>query len=122
MRTFPYGVNQSTNFAPSSEGPLDIRSVVDTRDDLINSFIWEFEGLPRYEGQVVAVVNDIPEYNGVYYLRTFDGKDILGGIGWIKLHDDMSAITMYVDNISITGDGTPIDPFKVTLVDGGSFN
>ena len=122
MRTFPHGVNQSTNFAPSSEGPLDIRSVVDKKDDLINSFVWEFEGLPRYEGQVVAVVNDTAENNGVYFLRTFDGKDTFGGTGWIRLHDDASAIVMYVDNISITGEGTITDPFRVTLVDGGSFN
>ena len=121
MRTFPYGVNQSTNFAPSSEGPLDIRLVVDKRDDLINSFIWEFEGIPRYEGQVVAVVNDLDEYNGVYYLRTFAGKDLLGGTGWVKLNDDITTIVCYVDNISITGNGTSIDPFKVTLVDGGNF-
>lgn len=121
MRTFPHGVNQPTNFAPSSEGPLDIRLVVDKRDDLINPYLWEFEGIPRYEGQVLAVVNDDDPYNGVYFLRRFESKDELGGTGWIKLNDDAATIVCYVDNISITGDGTSLDPFKVTLVDGGNF-
>lgn len=122
MRTFQYGVNQPTNFAPSSEGPLDIRLVVDLQEDLINFYIWEFVGLPRYEGQIVAVVNDpIEENNGVYSLRKFDSKDIIGGQGWIKLNNDPLAISCYVDNISITGEGTSTDPFNVILVDGGQF-
>lgn len=122
MRTFQYGVNQPTNFAPSSEGPLDIRLVVDLQEDLINFYIWEFVGLPRYEGQIVAVVNDpVEENNGVYSLRKFDSKDFIGGQGWIKLNNDPLAISCYVDNISIMGEGTLTDPFHVVLVDGGQF-
>lgn len=122
MLTFPNGVNQTTSFKPTVPSPLDIRLVVDTVDDLINPNLWEFEGVPRYEGQIVAVVYDEnSSNNGVYYLRSYDYKDIIGGQGWLKLSDEPSEITCYVDNISINGSGTQEDPFFVVLVDGGNF-
>lgn len=122
MLTFPNGVNQTTSLKPTVPSPLDIRLVVDTVDDLINPNLWEFEGVPRYEGQIVAVVYDEnSSNNGVYYLRSYDYKDIIGGHGWLKLSDEPSEITCYVDNISINGTGTQEDPFFVVLVDGGHF-
>lgn len=122
MRTFPNGVNQTTSLKPTTASPLDVRLVVDTIDDLINANLWEFEGVPRYEGQIVAVVYDqTASNNGVYYLRSYDYKDVIGGQGWLKLSDEPAEITCYVDNISLIGTGTPDDPFYVALVDGGTF-
>ena len=122
MRTFPNGVNQTTSLKPTTASPLDVRLVVDTIDDLINANLWEFEGVPRYEGQIVAVVYDqTASNNGVYYLRSYDYKDIIGGQGWLKLSDEPTEITCYVDNISLLGTGTSDDPFYVALVDGGNF-
>lgn len=122
MLTFPNGVNQTTALKPTVPSPLDIRLVVDTIDDLINPNLWEFEGIPRYEGQIVAVVYDSnSSNNGVYYLRSYDYKDIIGGQGWLKLSDEPAEINCYVDNISLQGTGTHEDPFYVSLVDGGDF-
>lgn len=122
MRTFPNGVNQTTALKPTTTSPLDIRLVVDTVDDLINPNLWEFEGVPRYEGQIVAVVYDLVESNnGVYYLRSYDYKNIIGGQGWLKLSNDPYELTCYVDNITLTGSGTVNDPFRVVLIDGGEF-
>ena len=122
MRTFSNGVNQTTLLRPTTAGPLDVRLVVDTVDDLINPNLWEFEGIPRYEGQILAVVYDATESNnGVYYLRSYDGKNIIGGQGWLKLSNDPYELTCYVDNITLTGSGTTNDPFRVVLVDGGQF-
>lgn len=122
MLTFPNGVNQPTSLKPTTASPLDIRLVVDTIDDLINPNLWEFEGIPRYEGQIVAVVYDNTESNnGVYYLRSYDYKNAIGGQGWLKLSNDPSELVCYVDNISLAGDGSIDDPFHVILVDGGSF-
>ena len=121
MRTFPNGVNQTTSLKPTTASPLDIRLVVDTTDDLINPNLWEFEGVPRYEGQIVAVVYDTNINNGVYYLRSYDYKDTIGGQGWLKLSDEPSEITCYVDNISLMGTGSHEDPFYVAMVDGGQF-
>ena len=122
MRTFNNGVNQTTSLRPTTASPLDIRLVVDTIDDLINPNLWEFEGIPRYEGQIVAVVYDTPTTNnGVYYLRNYDYKDTIGGQGWLKLSDEPYELTCYVDNITLSGDGSIEDPFHVILIDGGQF-
>ena len=121
-RTFPNAVNQTTSLKPTVPSPLDIRLVVDTIDDLINPNLWEFEGVPRYEGQIVAVIYDSnSNNNGVYYLRTYDYKDTIGGQGWLKLSDEPAEINCYVDNISLSGTGTQDDPFYVALIDGGNF-
>ena len=122
MRTFSNGVNQPTSLTPTTASPLDTRLVVDTRDDLINPNLWEFEGVPRYEGQIVAVVYDSESSNnGVYYLRNYDYKDTIGGQGWLKLSDEPLELVCYVDNITLLGTGTQDDPFYVALVDGGSY-
>ena len=122
MRTFANGVNQPTSLTPTTASPLDTRLVVDSVDDLINPNLWEFEGVPRYEGQIVAVVYDaVAINNGVYYLRSYDYKDTIGGQGWLKLSDEPSELACYVDNISLLGTGTTEDPFYVALVDGGSY-
>ena len=102
MRTFPNGVSQPTSLKPTTASPLDIRLVVDTINDLINPNLWEFEGVPRYEGQIVAVVYDNTESNnGVYYLRSYDYKDVIGGQGWLKLSNDPSELILDRDNSNI---------------------
>ena len=117
--TFPHAVLQSTSLLPTTPSPLDSRLVVDKLDDLINPNLWEFVGIPRYEGQIVSVIYDNTEANnGVYYLRSFENKNTIGSQGWKKISDNTAESRSYADSYTIIGQGTLIDPFSIALVDG----
>ena len=117
--TFPHAVLQPTSLLPTTPSPLDSRLVVDKLDDLINPNLWEFVGIPRYEGQIVSVIYDNTEANnGVYYLRSFENKNTIGSQGWKKISDNTTESRSYADSYTIIGQGTLVDPFSIALVDG----
>jgi len=122
-----YGQGLSTALNPTVDSPLDVRTVVLYRDDLTNPNTWI--GSPRYYGMIVSVIGDTSDRNGLYWLRddgdtNGDGTGVLrftiiGPEGWLKIGSGDGSII--VDNISIKGEGTILNPYHVALIDGGGF-
>jgi len=123
-------------FSVTTNKSLDARSVVQTTADLINPAVWTNSSLginlPRYHGMQVSVVADPAEINnGVYFLRSASSISVNkmygpdNGIthpnGWRKIDSLDSTNNITTDNISIIGDGTTISPYKVGIVNAGTF-
>lgn len=122
-------VQATVSRKPMIKQPLDIRLVVLSKNDLINPDTWT--GVSRYHGMPVSVIADNPENNGLYMLMREanftwfgdnQGLNNPNHFGWIKIGDvDGSTITITVDNYSIIGSGTTLNPYRVHIVDGGDF-
>jgi hypothetical protein len=76
---FTTGVLQTTNFKPQVGAPLDNRTVVNARNDLISASMWQINGSGttvdlRYTGMIVAVQTGV---QGLYWLDSLANKDKL---------------------------------------------
>jgi len=87
----------SANFEPRIAEPLDARTVVDFKADLILLATWnKGDGNAyTYKGMTVSVINDIPENNGVYQLTAEDYTQVSS---WEKLGS--GTISTSAENIS----------------------
>ena len=103
--------NLSANYEPQIAAPLDARTVVDTKQDLIVSTTWLSAGsLTPYlfNGLLVCVVNDsVDENNGIYMLINADSYNKIDS--WRKIADirDIDALNAKIESI-VPGGGTGV--------------
>ena len=107
--------NLSANYEPLIAAPLDARTVVGTRQDLIVSTTWVSgdASLPTpylFNGLLVCVTQDPTEaYNGVYMLLNADKYTTLDS--WMKIAEirDINELNAKIDSI-VPGGGTGVIP------------
>ena len=80
--------NFASNFEVLTKAPLDARSIVSLKADLISSSIWEDANNNSwvYTGMLVSVAHDTSINNGVYFLK--DAATFTTSTSWLKISSE----------------------------------
>lgn len=86
--------NLSANYEPLIAAPIDARTVVEYKEDLINVDTWRNgDGVYLYNGLCVAVVSDTAENNGLYFLKNASLYNNYES--WVKFADQSAIESIY---------------------------